>query len=229
MYMNRNEGHVTLGRADEYEATIEQWSVIQAQNDGFVGATALQSYAYPGRYTLFSRWVDREAWVAATRREAFKTFARDLIGSGLVRPTRMTESYESVLEVNRADADPSHSFAERFVDLMLNAPQHAPALESRLHQLGEIVLKHAPGVLSVRLRRSFGDDRKYLMLVITTDRAAARDWLLIPEVRAFTESQSGNAQLAAPPAGEIHRVIKRYAGPALAAMSPELAAATRSP
>jgi hypothetical protein len=53
MYMNRNEVDVTLGRADEYEDYVEQWSGLQVQNSGFVGATLLQSYALPGRYTLF--------------------------------------------------------------------------------------------------------------------------------------------------------------------------------
>src|SRR5690242_5442470 len=56
MYMSLNEVEVTLGRADEFETAVEQWSQIQAQNPGFVGATLLQSYANPGRYTLFSRW-----------------------------------------------------------------------------------------------------------------------------------------------------------------------------
>jgi len=227
--MIRNEAEVTLGRGDDFEAVIEQWSEMQAQNDGFVGATLLQSYASPGRYTLFSRWVDRDASVAASRREVFKVFARNLIGSGLVRPTRMAESYESVFEVDQPEVDPGASTAERFVDLSLSMPQSAPALESELRQLAELALKHAPGVLSVRVRRSPGDDRKYLMLVITTDRTAARGWLLVPEVRALTEKQSVNNLLAAPPAGEIHHVVKRYVGPALAAVQPGLAAATRSP
>jgi hypothetical protein len=45
MYMNRNEVDVTLGRADEYEDYVEQWSGLQVQNAGFVGGTLLQSYA----------------------------------------------------------------------------------------------------------------------------------------------------------------------------------------
>jgi hypothetical protein len=56
------------------------------------------------------------------------------------------------------------------------------------------------------------------VIVITTDRAAARGWLLVPEIRAFTESRSANNLLAGPPSGEIHYVVKRYAGPALAAL-----------
>ena len=45
MYMNRNEAEVTLGRSAEFEAMVEEWSTIQEQNAGFVGATLLQSLA----------------------------------------------------------------------------------------------------------------------------------------------------------------------------------------
>jgi heme-degrading monooxygenase HmoA len=228
MYMNRNEAEVTLGRHDEFEALIEELSAMQAQNAGYVGATLLQSYASPGRYTLFSRWVDRDASVAASRRDAFKTFARDLLGSGLIRPTRMTESYESVFEVDQPNAEASASTAERFVDLSLTLPAAAPAFEARMRELAETARQHAPGVISVRLRRSLGSDTKYLMLVITTDRAAARGWLLVPEVRAFTEQQSVNSLLAGPPSAEIHHVVKRYAGPAVAAQQ-AASAATGAP
>jgi heme-degrading monooxygenase HmoA len=224
MYMNRNEAEVALGRGDEFEESIEQWSHIQAQNAGFVGATLLQSYANPGRYTLFSRWVDRDAAIAASRTQQFKTFIRDFIASGLVRPTRLTEGFESVFEVDQANAEASASTAERFIDLTLTNPMVAPEFETRIRELAEVATRQAPGVVSVRLRRSFGKDTSYLLLVITTDRAAARGFLLVPEVRAVTERQSGTNYLAAPPAGEIHHVVKRYAGPALAGTQPAAAA-----
>src|SRR5437773_2466975 len=48
--------------------------------------------ANPGLYTLLSRWTDRDAAIAAGRREQFTAFARRFIVSGLVRPTRLTEA-----------------------------------------------------------------------------------------------------------------------------------------
>jgi heme-degrading monooxygenase HmoA len=218
MYMNRNEAEITLGRADEFEASIEQWSQVQAENAGFAGGTLLQSYANPGRYTLFSRWASREDALAASQRQAFKTFIRDFINSGLTRPTRLTEAFESVFEVDRPDAESTASTAERFIDFSLTTPMVAPSFEAQTRELAELATQHAPGVTSVRLRRSFGNDTRYLVIVITTDRAAARGWLLVPEIRAFTESRSANNLLAGPPSGEIHYVVKRYAGPALAAL-----------
>ena len=226
VYMNRNEAEVTLGRGEEFEESTEQWAQIQAQNGGFVGATLLQSYANPGRYTLFSRWVDRETAVAAARRPQFKTFIRDFLASGMVRQVRLTEGFESVFEVDQPNAEASASAAERFVDFTLTSPMVAPDFESHTRTLAEIATQHAPGVMSVRLRRSCGNDTRYLLLVITTDRAAARGFLLVPEVRAFTERQSGTSYLATPPTAEIHHVVKRYAGPALAGMQPAAAVAT---
>jgi heme-degrading monooxygenase HmoA len=228
MYMNRNEVDVTLGRAGEFEEMVDQWSGLQGQNAGFVGATLLQSFAYPGRYTLFSRWVDRDASVAASRRPQFKTFITDFLGSGLARPTRVTESYESVFEVNQDNVNPTQSAAERFIDFTLKVPMVAPAFEAETRDLAQVGLQHAPGVLSVRLRRSMGIDTRYLLLVITTDHAAARNWLLVPEVRSQTERRSINDYLAASPSGEILHVVKRYAGPAMAEMQPAGAAATRA-
>ncbi len=78
--------------------------------------------------------------------------------------------------------------------------------------------QHAPGVISVRLRRSVGSDTKYLTLMITTDRAAVRGWLLIPEVRSFTETQLVDQYLVGSPSAEVHHVVKRYTGSPLPAV-----------
>jgi heme-degrading monooxygenase HmoA len=228
MYMNRNESEVTLGRQAEFEALIDELSTIQTQNPGFIGSTLLQAYANPGRFTLFSRWMDRETAVAAVRSEQFTRFAEKVRNSGTLRPTRLTESYESVFEVDQPNvlAAASGSSAERWVELTLVGPTAAPAVEAHLRRTAELGLEHAPGVLSVRLRRSMGDDRKYLLLVITTDRDAARAWPLVPQIRERIEANSINQHLAGLPAAEIYHVVKRYAGPALRAAQPMAAAAS---
>jgi heme-degrading monooxygenase HmoA len=227
MYMNRNEAEITLGRSDEFEAMTDEWSKIQAQNAGFVGGTLLQSYANPGRYTLFSRWVDREASIAAGHREQFKAFAQKLMGSGLLRPTRLTEAYESVFDVDRADAVPSPENAERWVDFTLTAPMVTPTFEAYVRELAELSIQKAPGIVSVRLRRSAGSDTKYLMIVFAKDRAAARGWLLVPEIQQYTQAHSMPQILSGSPSAEIHYVVKRYAGPALSQAAPADAAAVR--
>jgi heme-degrading monooxygenase HmoA len=226
MYMNRNEAEVTLGLQAKFEALIDELSAIQSQNAGFIGSTLLQAYANPGRCTLFSRWTDREAAVAATRREQFTSFAEKVRTSGALRPTRLTESYESVFEVDQPNASATASSAERWIELTLVGPTASPAVESHLRNMAAIGLEHAPGVLSVRLRRSAGDDRKYLLLVITTDRDAARAWPLVPQIRERIDSNSINQYLVGLPTAEIHHVVKRYAGPALRAAQPVAVAAS---
>ena len=57
-----------------------------------------------------------------------------------------------------------------------------------------------------------GIDTKYLVIMIAKDHAAARGWLVAPEVRALVEQQSLTQNLAAAPIGEIFHVVKRYAG-----------------
>jgi quinol monooxygenase YgiN len=229
MYMNRNEAEVTLGRSAEFEAMGEDWAKVQSLNAGFVGATMLQSYANPGRYTLFSRWVDREAAMAAARREEFKAFAQTLINSGLVRPTRLTEAYESVLDVDAQNAETVPSTAERWIDFTLTLPTAAPAFEAYVREVAEASLQKAPGVVSIRLRRSVGNDTKYLMIVFATDRAAARGWILTPEVQAIGQKHAITQNLSGLPSAEMYAVVKRYAGPALAQVAPaEAAAAARA-
>jgi quinol monooxygenase YgiN len=225
MFMNRNEAEVTIGRSAEFEATIDEWAAIQAQNAGFVGATLLQSYGNPGRHTLISRWVDREASLAAGRREEFVQFAQRFLSSGLARPTRLTESYESVFEVDRDSANANASTVERLAELTLTTPMVAPAFEDAIRQMAELGRQHAQGVISVRLRRSLGVDTRYLMITIVTDHAAARGLLLVPQIRAWMEAQPLGSYLAQPPSSEIHAVVKRYAGPALAAVEPTAAVA----
>jgi heme-degrading monooxygenase HmoA len=118
--------------------------------------------------------------------------------------------------------------AERYIDFTLKVPMAAPVFEEEARELADAARQHAPGVMSVRLRRSMGNDTRYLMVIITTDRAAARGWLLVPEVRAVSERHSVNSLLAASPSGEILHVVKRYAGPGLAEAQ-RLAAATHAP
>jgi heme-degrading monooxygenase HmoA len=226
MYMNRNEAEITLGRNADFEASVEDWATIQGQNAGFVGATLLQAYANPGRYTLFSRWTDRDASMAAGRREQFTSFVRGLLTSGMLRPVRLTEAYESVFEVDTENAESAASSAERWIDFNLNMPMIAPAFEEGMRQLAEASIQHAPGIVSVRLRRSAGNDLKYLMIVFAADRAAARGWLLVPQIRELMEAQGLTQYLSSPPSAEIHHVVKRYAGPA-ASTAQQAAAAAR--
>jgi quinol monooxygenase YgiN len=228
MYMVRNEAEVALGRSAEFEAIVDELSIIHVQNAGFVGATLLQAYANPGRYTLLSRWTDREASASSIRREAFTAFAEKLRNSGLLRPTRLTESYESVFEVDQPNASATSSTAERWVELTLVGAVAAPAVEAHLRETAEVGLEHAPGVVSVRLRRSMGDDTKYLLLIITSDRAAARAWPLVPRIRERIEDSSIRQYLVGAPTAEIHHVVKRFAGPALSAPQSAAVAAANS-
>jgi heme-degrading monooxygenase HmoA len=223
--MNRNEVEITLGRTADFEALVDEWAIIQGQNAGFVGATLLQAYANAGRYTLFSRWTDRDASAAAGRREQFTSFAEKVRNSGIMRPLRLSEAYESVFEVDAPAATATASSAERWIDFTLRSAIAAPTLESQLRRVAEVGVQQAPGVLSVRLRRSMGDDTKYLLLVITTDRAAARGWALSPQIRASIESNPMTEHLASLPSAEIHHVVKRYAGPALSEAVPSTVSA----
>jgi len=83
-----------------------------------------------------------------------------------VRPLRLIEAYESVFEVDQENVQASDSTAERWIDFTLTNPMVAPAFEDQVRQLGELSRQSAPGILSVRLRRSLGSDTKYLLLPI---------------------------------------------------------------
>src|SRR5207237_5168934 len=158
---------VTLGRAAEFEVTIDELAAIHQQNSGYVGSTLLQSYGNPGRYTLTSRWTDRDASLAANRKEKFTEFARSFLTSGLARPLRLTEAYESIFEVDQANLQAPESTAERWIDFTLTNPMVAPAFEDQMRQLGELSRQQAPGIMSMRHRRSLGSDTRYLLIVIT--------------------------------------------------------------
>jgi quinol monooxygenase YgiN len=212
MYVIRTEAEVASARAAEFVAAMDELSEIHSSSAGAIGATVLQSYANPGRYTVIARWTDRASYVAASGREPVVAFGRSIANNvGLLRPLRMLEAYESVFEVDRADAGQGESsIAERLVDYSITVPMVAPAFEAALRQLAEVSTTHAPGVGSVRLRRSVGIDTKYLLIVIVTDHAAARGWLLSPQVRELVEQQTFSQYLAGSPQGEIHQVVKRY-------------------
>jgi len=229
MYVIRTEAEVASARVAEFEAAMDELAAIHDSSAGGIGATLLQSFANPGRYTLIGRWADRAAFIAASRREPVIAFGRSMANNvGLMRPLRMLEAYESVFEVDRADVgDPSASTAERLVDFTLTVPMVAPAFETAMRQLAEASTQHATGIGSVRLRRSMGIDTRYLAIVIATDHAAARGWLLTPEVRTLMDQQALNQYLASGPSGEIYHVVKRYAN-APQAIGQAVAAGTRA-
>jgi quinol monooxygenase YgiN len=229
MYVIRSEMEVAGARAAEFEATIDELAGIHYDSPGGIGATLLRSLAYPGCYTLIARWNDRASYVAAGQREPVVAFGRRMANNvGLIRPLRMLEAYESVFEVDGPIAGQGeNSTAERLVDFTITVPMVAPTFEAAIRQLAEASVQHAPGVGSVRLRRSAGVDTKYLLIVIATDAAAARGWLLAPQVRELVEQQSLNQYLASSPQGQIHHVVKRYvSSPQAIAQSVVVAAGT---
>jgi quinol monooxygenase YgiN len=225
MFITRNESDVTLGRTAEYESTVDELVALHGQSSGFIGATLLQSFGNPSRHTLTQRWTEREAARASVRSDKFAAFARALTTSGLFRPLRLTEAYESVFEVDAPDADPNTSTCEIWIDWTLKSPAVAPAFESFSRDISELARRHAPGFVSSRLRRFLGDDVRYLAIAIVTDRAAARARYVVPELKAFLDMHPYTEFALAPATAEVYSVVKRHVGPAAPAMQ-TVAAAT---
>jgi heme-degrading monooxygenase HmoA len=213
MYVLRNEAEVTLGRSDEFESNVEELAAILKTQPGYIGSTLLQSYGNPGRYTLISRWTDRDASRASARTDEFKAFARSLIGAGLIRPLRMTEAYESVFEIDADNANPNSSTCETLLDWSLNAPGLVPAFESFAREMAQLSKAHAPGFVSTRLRRFLGNETRYLTIAIASDRAAARARVQIPEIAAYLQAHPFTEFSVEPPAIDVCHVVKRYVGP----------------
>jgi quinol monooxygenase YgiN len=188
MYITRNEAEVTLGCAAEFEATIDELIGVLRLQPGYLGTTLLQSYGNPGRYTLTSRWTDRDASLASSRSEQFKVFARSFITSNIARPLRLSEAYESVFEVDADNMQASDSTCEMWIDWTLKGPRAAPAFEAYFRQISELNKQYAPGFVTSRLRRYLGNFNRYLALAIVTDPAAARARAQVPEVRAFWDA-----------------------------------------
>ena len=227
MYMTRSEMEVTLGRAAEFESLVEQLVAIQRQQAGYIGSTLLQSFGTPGRHTLTSRWTDRQAARAAVRSSEFIAFAPSVLNSGLFRPVRLAEAYESVFEVDADNADPSNATCEVWIDWMLKSPAVAPAFEAFSLQIAELAKQYSQGFVSSRLRRYLGTDNRYLALAIATDRGAARARLDTPELRAFLETHPYTDFATALPASEAYHVVNRHVGPAAPQIQSTVAAVNR--
>jgi quinol monooxygenase YgiN len=226
MYMTRNESEITLGRSIEFESMIDELVAIQRKQPGYLGLTLLQSYGNPGRYTLTARWADREANRAAGRSEQFTAFARSVVNNGLFRPVRLAEAYESVFEVDADNMAPDTSTCEMWIDWTLKSPAVAPAFEAYSRQMSELTRQYAPGFVTSRLRRFLGNDTRYLVLAIVTDRAAARGRFLAPQVKSFLDQHPYTEFASQPPTSEAYYVIQRYVA-ATPALSQSTATAAR--
>jgi quinol monooxygenase YgiN len=213
-----------MGRGAEFESTIDELVKLHGQRQGHIGATLLQSCGNPTRYTLVQRWTEREAARAAVRSEPLTAFARSLVTSGLLRPLRLTEAYESVFEVDAEDAAARSSTCEVLIDWTLKSPAIAPAFETFSRQMAELGKQHVTGFVSSRLRRYLGSDNRYMVIVIVTDRAAARARFLVPEIKSFLEAHSWTDFALVPPTSEVYEVVKRYAAPAASIMQTATAA-----
>ena len=225
MYVTRNESEVTLGRPVEYESTIDELAGLNQQMPGYIGATLLQSYGNPTRYTHIGRWTDREAARAAVRSEQFSAFARSALASGLFRPVRLPEAYESVFEVDNTAVPDSASTCEVLVDWTLKNAMVAPAFEAFAHDVADLMKQSSVGFVSSRLRRFLGNDTRYLTIAIVTDQAAARSRLLTPEVQRFLETHPFTDFATAAPFAETYYVVRRYAGTGAPAAQSAAAAA----
>jgi len=217
MYITRNEAEVTLGRAREFDATIDQLIGVLRLQPGYLGTTFLQSYGNPGRYTLTSRWTDRDASLASSRSEQFMAWARSFVTNNLARPLRLSEAYESVFEVDAENMQPSGSTCEMWIDWTLNGPRVAPAFEAYFRQISELNKQYAPGFVTSRLRRYLGNHTRYLALAIVTDLAAARARSQVPELNAFWDGHPYSEFAPAPPISEVYFVVQRYAPTSTAA------------
>jgi heme-degrading monooxygenase HmoA len=227
MYMLRNEAEVTLGGKPDFERMQEELASVLQEQPGFMGMTVLQSYGRPGLYTLTTRWTDRDAAEASSRSQRFGTFARDLQTSGLVRPLRMTEAYESVFEVDAENIDPSRidSTCEVWIDWTLKSPALATAFEAYARTMTERLRSHAPGFVSARLRRFLGNDVRYLVIIILTDRAAARARNQVPQVAEILQAHPYTEFALQPATAETQYVVKRYLGAAAPQQAATAAAA----
>lgn len=228
MYMVRNEAEVTLGRSAEFESTVDELFAIHARQPGFLGSTVLQSYGNPGRYTLVTRWTEQSAGRAAARSHDFKAFAVSLLGAGLIRPTRMTEAFESVFQVDADNADQNASTCETLIEWSLKSPILAPAFEAFSRHRSELMRTHAPGFVSSRLRRFLGNDARYLVIAIATDRTAARARYQVPEIAAHLQAHPYTEFASAPASTETFEVVKRYGSPSATGMQAAAAVATSS-
>jgi quinol monooxygenase YgiN len=227
VFVTRSESDVTIGRGAEFECTVDELVKLHMQQQGHLGATLLQSFGNPTRFTLVQRWTAREVARAAVRSEPFTAFARSLVTSGLFRPLRLTEAYESVFEVDAEDGTARGSACEVLIDWTLKSPTIAPAFEVFSRQIAELARQHATGFVSSRLRRFLGNDNRYMVIVIVTDRAAARARYLVPEVKAFLEAHPYTDFALQPPTSEVYDVVKRYAGPTASMMQSAAAAIAR--
>jgi quinol monooxygenase YgiN len=203
-----------MGRGAEFESTVDELVALHGQHSGYMGATLLQSFGNPTHFTLVQRWTERDVARAAVRSEAFTAFARSLATSGLFRPLRPAEAYESVFEVDAEDATARGSACEVLIDWTLKSPMVAPAFEAFSRQMAENGKQHAAGFVSSRLRRFLGSDNRYMAIVIFTDRAAARARYLLPEVKAYVDAHPYTDFALEPPTSEVYEVVKRYAGSA---------------
>ena len=108
------------------------------------------------------------------------------------------------------------SVCEMWVDWTLKSPTVAPAFEAYSRQMSELTRQYAPGFVTGRLRRFLGNDTRYLVLVIVTDRAAARGRLLVPQVKSFLDQHPYTEFAFQPPTSEAHYVVQRYVAAAQA-------------
>jgi quinol monooxygenase YgiN len=212
MYVVRNEMEVTLGRSSEFESTGSDLAAVFGSQPGFVGLTVLQSYGNPTRYTTVGRWADRAIAASSVRSEPFSRYARSVLTSGVFRPLRPPEAYEGVFEIDVDNVNAADSTCEVLVDWTIKRAPLAPAFEDFCRQMAQLSKQHVRGFVSYRLRRFLGNDVRYLVLAIMTDRAAARERLAVPEIQEFIESHPYTDLATNPPSVEVYSVVKRYAG-----------------
>ena len=207
MYLTRLEVMVQPGATADYEEFFRKIAEFRKGKPGVHGQTLLRSYAYPGKYTVVSRWETVEAAWELQKTDAYRKVLQG--NPGGASGGRPQEGYEDVFNINADNRQDAQEYTcEVLHDYEVDSALKAPAFEKNRREAGELHRKHVPGFGSFRLRHSMGTPTKYLGIVIWKDRESASAGP-VAEIQKFLGEHSSRQFLRTPQTVEAFAVIHR--------------------
>ena len=205
MYIDRQDLIAAPGATATLERSYTALGELLAKAEGFVGQTLLHSYAYPNKYTLFTRWQDIESAWAFSASDQLATFLKGM-PAGLFTRSRY-EGFDTVIDVSSDSLGPDNAKVVQFADWELSSIAKAQAYEASRRELFALQKEHVEGFVSAQLQRSSGVPTKYLMVIQFTSREATGGGGRIPQIRDFVAANPAANFANTSPAIEFYAVV----------------------
>jgi heme-degrading monooxygenase HmoA len=207
MYVLRMEGTVAEGQAGHFEGCMQEMGELLKKHHGFDRGALLNSTGSPSKYARMIRFVNRESahnWLVGPQLTAL--VQRSSLDK-FYAPARPIEAYD-LIEAVRGDGLALGRFVH-IADWTID-PGKGAIYEADRKELFELRRRTGTGFVAMLLLRSLASPARYVMYSVSSDEAAHRESVAVPETRTWVQQHPAAGYGGPGPVQETYDLLQSY-------------------